>query len=122
MNTILWLLQILAALAFLYSGVCKLLLSEKRLVAKGQTGVEGLRPVFIKFIGISEIAGVIALIAPMCLNISVWLTPLSALCLAFIMPFAAIIHYKRKEAQNVLTNVLLFAICIFIAYGRTYIK
>lgn len=121
MNTTLWILQIIAALGFLYSGIPKSILPEYKLVAMGQTGVEGLHPSFIKFIGISEIAGVIALFVPMWLNTAVWLTPLSALCLALIMPFAAVIHYKRKEPKNVLTNVLLFIICIFIAYGRTFV-
>jgi hypothetical protein len=120
MNTILWILQIAMAIPFLGSGVCKSLISEKKLVAMGQTGVEGLHPAFIKFIGISEIAGAMALIVPMCLNLAVWLTPLSALCLALIMPFAAVIHYKRNEPKNVFTNVLFFVICIFIAYGRTF--
>ncbi len=121
MNTLLWILQVAIAIPFLGSGICKSLLSEKKLVAMGQTGVEGLHPAFIKFIGISEIAGVVALIVPIWLNIAVWLTPLSALCLALIMPFAGVIHYKRNEPKNVLTNVVFFIICIFIAYGRIFV-
>ncbi|ANH82767.1 hypothetical protein A8C56_18870 [Niabella ginsenosidivorans] len=121
-NSILWVLQIIAAGAFLYSGVCKLLLPEQKLVAMGQTGVEGLHPYFIKFIGISEVAGVIGLIVPVYLHIAVWLTPVAAICLAFIMPFAARIHYKRNEPKNVLTNVILFIICILIACGRVFMN
>lgn len=107
------------SLAFLYSGVCKTLLEETKLVTIGQTGVEGLHPGFIKFIGISEIAGSIALIIPMSVNMATWLTPASSICLAFIMPFAAKIHYKRKEPKNVLINIAFFVICVFIAYGRS---
>lgn len=56
MNTTLWILQSLVAFAFLYSGINKSILSEQRLVASGQTGVEGLPLPLIRFIGISEIS------------------------------------------------------------------
>lgn len=121
LNIILWVLQIFAAIVFLYSGVCKAIFPEMKLIALGQTGVEGLHPAFIKFIGISEIAGSVALIIPNYFDIIPWLTPLSALCLALIMPFAAIIHYKRSEPGNVCTNIVLFIICILIAIGRLFI-
>lgn len=117
-NILLWVLQILTAALFLYSGICKASLPEKKLVSMGQTGVDGLHPAFIKFIGFSEIAGSIGLIAPVGFNIAPWLTPLSAFCLAFIMPFAAIIHYRRKEPRNVLTNVITFIVCLLVAVGR----
>lgn len=117
-NTILWVLQIVTAIIFLYSGICKALLPERALVAKGQTGVEGLPALFIKFIGVSEIAGAAGLIAPVYFYIMPWLTPVAAFCLAFIMPFAASIHYKRNEPKNVLTNIILFLFCILIACGR----
>lgn len=120
-NIILWILQIVTAIVFLYSGVCKAIFPEMKLVAMGQTGVEGLHPAFIKFIGVSEIAGSIALIAPTYWDTLSWLTPLSALCLAFIMLFAAIIHDKKNEPGNVRTNVILFIICILIAVGRTFL-
>ncbi|WP_143075766.1 DoxX family protein [Parafilimonas terrae] len=119
-NTILWILQIITAITFLYSGICKSILPERILVAKGQTGVEGLPALFIKFIGVSEIAGAAGLIAPVYFHITPWLTPVAALCLAFIMPFAASIHYKRNEIKNVLTNLILFLFCILIAYGRLF--
>lgn len=118
MNTFIWILQILMALIFLYSGFCKASLPADRLVAKGQTGVEGLPAAFIKFIGFSEMLGVLGLILPAALQIIPVLTPVTSLCFAFIMPFAGVIHYKRREYQNVLTNVVLFIIGILIAWYR----
>lgn len=118
-NTIVWVLQIVSAIIFLYSGICKSIFSEMKLITMGQTGVEGLHPAFIKFIGISEIAGSVALILPTAVNILPWLTPLSALCLALVMPFAAVIHHRKNEPGNVVTNVVLFIVCILIAIART---
>lgn len=121
MNTVLWISQIAMAIAFLWSGICKSLLPKTKLMAMGQTGIEELDPSFIKFIGLSEIVGAAALILPMLLNFLVWLTPLSALCLAFIMPLAAAIHYKKRESRNIIINFLFFIICSFIVYGRALI-
>jgi uncharacterized membrane protein YphA (DoxX/SURF4 family) len=118
MNTTLWVLQCITALAFMYSGINKSILSEQKLVLSGQTGVEGLSLPFIRFIGISEILGSIGVVLPVLLNVLPVLTPLSAIGFAIIMVPAAMIHYKRHENRNVMTNCILFMISLFIAYGR----
>ena len=119
MNTLLWSCQILLALAFGYSGLCKSIYSEATLVAKkGQTGVAGLPHVFIRIIGIAEILGMAGIIVPWWTGIAPVLTPISAVGFALVMVFAAPIHYKRKEPKNVVNNLILLAIAIFTAYGR----
>jgi len=118
MNTTIWVLQGLAAFIFMFSGLNKSYFNEKTLVQKGQTGVEGLPMWFIKFIGLSEVLGAIALILPMLLNKWSILTPISALCLGAIMLPAAYIHNKRNESRNVLINVAILIICLLIAYFR----
>lgn len=121
MNTALWAAQVFVAAAFLYSGICKTVFSEQKLVRMGQTGVEGLPVAFIRFIGLAEILGVAGLLLPCLLNVLPLLTPVAALCLAFIMPFAARIHYRRRESKSVLLNGVLFGLCLFIAYGRIFL-
>lgn len=118
MNTTLWILQSLVAFTFIYSGISKSILSEKKLVANGQTGVEGLPLPLIRFIGISEIFGAIGIILPLLLNILPILTIISAICFAVIMILAARIHYKRHEYKSVFINIIIFLVCIFITYGR----
>lgn len=118
MNTTLWILQALMAITFLYSGVNKSIFSEEKLVARGQTGVEGLAPPLIRFIGIIEILGSVGLILPWLLNTVPLLTPIAALGFAIIMIPAAVIHSRRHEPKNVLTNVVIFTVCIVIAVGR----
>jgi ABC-type uncharacterized transport system permease subunit len=119
MNTTLWILQSIIAFAFMFSGVNKSIFSEQKLVASGQTGVEGLPLRLIRFIGISEIFGAIGIIVPLLVNILPVLTIVSAICFALIMILAARIHYKRHEYKNVFINTIIFFICLFIAYGRT---
>ncbi len=75
-NTMLWVAQSLLAVLFLFSGVMKSTQSEQKLVASGQTGVEGLPRPLIRFIGISEILGAVGLVLPMLSNVMPGLTPL----------------------------------------------
>lgn len=119
MNTLLWCCQVLLAVEFGYSGICKTTLSEAVLVyKKGQTGVEGLPMAFTRGIGIVEILGAIGIILPWALKIAPVLTPVTAVGFAVIMVCAAPIHYRRGEPRNVLVNVVTLVICIFTAYGR----
>ena len=121
MNTLLWILQALAASAFMYSGINKSLYSERKLVDSGQTGVEGLPIPLIRFIGIIEILGSAGLILPGILHILPALTPISATGFCIIMVLAARIHYRRKEPKNVLNNMILLGIGAFIAIGRVLV-
>ncbi len=118
MNTLLWILQGLMAFIFMFSGINKSIFSEKQLVEKGQTGVEGLSLPLIRFIGISEILGALGIVLPYLLNILPILTAISALGFAVIMIPAGYIHYNRKEYKNVLVNIAIFIVCLTIAYCR----
>jgi hypothetical protein len=127
LNIILWISQILLALICLGSGFFKTFYPEKKLVESGQTGVEGLDPRLIKFIGISEILIAAGLILPWLLNVLPWLTPVAAGSFGIIMMLAARIHYKRfrslqvkKERQNVINNFIILTLCIFVWVGRTW--
>jgi len=117
-NTILWVAQSLLAALFLFSGVMKSTQSEQKLVASGQTGVEGLPRYLIRFIGISEILGAAGLVLPGLSNIMPVLIPLAAIGLGLIMVLAAIVHYRRDEKRTALLNLFILLVCLFVAYGR----
>lgn len=118
MNMLLWSCQVILALVFAYSGICKTFYSREKLMAIGQTGVAVLSNGLIRFAGIAEILGVIGIILPWWLGILPILTPLTALCFALIMVLATRIHYQRKEVKNARNNIILLFICLFVVYGR----
>ncbi|MBK7523816.1 MAG: DoxX family protein [Saprospiraceae bacterium] len=60
---------------------------------------EGLSKWLIKFIGDSEVFGVIALVVPLAMEKWTILTPISAICLGLIMIPVAYIHNKRKKLK-----------------------
>lgn len=118
MNSLLWAGQLFLAIVFLYSGVMKSTRQREKLVAIGQTGVEHLTHILIRFIGITEILGSISLILPWYLDILPLLTPLAATGFSIIMVLAGYIHYSRGEYKTILLNTALLCIAIFVAYNR----
>ena len=118
MNSALWIIQGFLSIVFAYSGWMKSTRLAPQLVAMGQTGVEHLSTPLIRFVGISELAGVVGLLVPWYTQIMPVLTPIAAACLGLIMIPAGFIHYQRNEKRTVWLNVSLFLMCAFVAYGR----
>ena len=118
MNTILWICQILLAIIFGYSGITKGTLSQAKLLSMGQTGVQGLSLPLMRFIGISEMLGMIGIIVPWLINVLPALTPFTALCFATINLLAARVHYKLKENKTAFAHILMLLTGCFIAYFR----
>lgn len=117
-NVLLWICQIFLAVVFVYSGAMKSTQSEEKLVAMGQTGVENLPKALIRFIGITEILGVVGIILPWLTGIMPVLTPITAICFGIIMILAAVVHFRRNEKTTVLLNLLILLVCACVAYGR----
>lgn len=73
----------------------------------------------VRFIGVSELLGGLGLVLPSVLRIQPRLTPLAAYGLALVQIMAAIFHISRGETPMIAMNLLLVAIALFIAWGRT---
>ncbi|MGH2520898.1 MAG: DoxX family protein [Anaerolineales bacterium] len=118
MDIVLWIAQILLALAFLAVGYTHGFNSEK---ARSQQGMQWMGAVpkgLLTFIGIAEILGGIGLIAPAATGLLPWLTPLAAAALALVMLLAMGFHAMRREYPNLVFNLVLFGVAAFVAYGR----
>ncbi|MFT3827399.1 MAG: DoxX family protein [Chitinophagaceae bacterium] len=118
MNSIIWICQILLAVMFLYSGICKSFYSEQQLIAKGQTGVVGQPVAVIRLAGISEVLGAVGIVLPWLLKVLPFLTPVSAIGFAVIMLFAAPIHYRLREKRNIAVNLTLMVTSLLVAWWR----
>ena len=117
MNIVLWVVQILLALAFAMAGIMKATqpfekLSERMKWAK-DVGLPGVR-----LIGVLEILGAIGLILPAITGILPWLTPVAAIGLVLTMIGAMITHGRRGEFPNMGFNLVLLLLAVFIVYGR----
>jgi len=118
MNIALWIGQILLAIIFAGSGSFKISQSKERLIELGQTGVVFFPLPAIRLIAALELVGAIGIIVPWATGIAPILTPLAAVGFALLMVGAAISHSLLREPRNVATNAAIFALAVFVAYGR----
>src|SRR4029453_2451750 len=86
LTVVLWIVQALLALVFLFSGGSKLVMSIEEM-----TKEVALPGAFLLFIGCAEVGGALGLILPGLLGIRPGLTPLAAACLVIIMSGATVI-------------------------------
>lgn len=117
MNTALWSVQILLALAFAAAGAMKATQPLDALASK-MKWVPDTPPALVRFIGLSELLGAIGLVAPTALGILPVLTPIAALCLVVVMVLAARTHLRLGELPGVGVNLVLGLLAAFVAWGR----
>ncbi len=113
MTYVLWIVQGLLALLFLFGGILKLTMPLDELEA--QVGLPGL---FIQFISVAEVLGGLGLILPGLLRIRPELTPLAAAGLVVIMVGATVLTLVTMGALPALMPLATGILCAFVAYGR----
>ena len=114
MNILLWIIQALLALLFIFGGSMKFVMPVEEMNRQAPVVLPGL---FLHFIGVCEILGGLGLILPALLRIKPGLTPLAALGLAIITLGATVITMKGTIAMAVVPFVVCL-LSIFVAYGR----
>jgi len=120
MNIALWVVQALAALAFLGAGLLKSVQPIEKL--KASLGwVKFATPVQVRLVGIAEILGGLGLILPAALKILPWLTPTAAAALAVIMIGAVVVHIRLKEGKQAGAPLILLILCLVIVIGRIWL-
>lgn len=117
MNVALWIVQIGLAAAFVLAGAMKSTQPKEKL-QPNLPWVEDFSLGTIRLIGVAELLGGIGLILPAVTGIAPILTPIAAACLAVVMVLAAATHIRRKEPSGVVVNAVLFALAVFVAWGR----
>jgi len=114
MNILLWIVQALLSLFFIFAGVMKFLMP----VAEMQKGAPVVFPGwFFHFIGACEILGAIGLILPALLRIKPGLTPLAAAGLCVITLGATIVTAMGSVPMAAVPFVTCL-LALFVAFGR----
>lgn len=115
MNKILWTIQILLALLFLFAGGSKFFMPVDQMT-KGLPAILA-NGTFVHFIGLCEVLGALGLVLPGLLKIKPGLTVLAACGLTIITMGATVLsvpHGVGMAAFPLVTSLL----SAFIAYGR----
>ena len=113
MNIVLWIIQVLLALLFLFAGVTKLILPIEEMTK--QMAMPGL---FLRFLGVVEVLGALGLILPGLFRIKTWLTPLAAVGLTIIVIGATVITLKIGGGATAMFPLVTALLSAFVAYGR----
>ncbi|HEV3214347.1 MAG TPA: DoxX family protein [Vicinamibacterales bacterium] len=114
MNILLWVLQVLLALAFFAHG--GLLLFPPAAIAEQMNA--SLPRWFQLFLGVAEILAAVGLTLPGVTRIQPWLVSCAAAGIMIVMICATVFHLMRGEVSSALTTIMLLAVATFIAYMR----
>ena len=118
MNIILWILQGLLSLFFMFAGGMKLWMSAADMERQAPPNSLHLPGWFMKFIGVCEILGGLGLLLPGLTKIKRGLTPLAAVCLIIIMIGAIVISVMGPGLSFAAPAVICLVLLAFVAYGR----
>jgi hypothetical protein len=114
MNILLWVLQVVLALAFFAHGYV-LLVPPAAMVEQINASLPRW---FQVFLGVAEMAAAVGLTLPGATRIQPWLVPAAAVGIMIVMISATIFHVARHEMSSAVVTALLLAMAAFVAYMR----
>ena len=112
-NIALWIIQVLLALLFVFSGVMKFVMPIEEMTK--QVALPGS---FLHFIGVAEVLGGLGLILPWLTRIKPVLTPLAAAGLTIIMIGATVITAMYVSIPQAVLPLVVGILTAIVAYGR----
>jgi uncharacterized membrane protein YphA (DoxX/SURF4 family) len=118
MTYVLWIVQVLLALLFLFAGGTKLVIPPDVLAKMGSPNQIPLPGLFVRFIGVCEVLGALGLILPGLLRIKPWLTPLAAAGLFVVMIGATTLTVAADGLAAGVVPLVAGLLAAFVAYGR----
>jgi hypothetical protein len=118
MTYALWIVQVLLALLFLFTGGTKLVIPPDVLAKMGSPNQILLPGWFMHFIGVCEVLGALGLLLPGLLRIKPWLTPLAAAGLFVIMIGATALTVAADGVAAGVVPLVVGLLAAFVAYGR----
>ena len=118
MNIVLWIIQVLLALLFLFAGGTKLVLPIEVLASMGSPNQVHLPGLLIRLIGVFEVLGGLGLILPGLFRIKPSLTTLAAAGLVIIMIGATVLTFAGDGAAAAIVPLVVTLLSAFVAYGR----
>lgn len=113
MNILLWVLQVLLALAFLAHGLLFLFPPAEMVEL-----MKFIPPAFRMFLGVAEVLAAVGLTLPGITRIQPWLIPCAAAGVMIVMISATIFHIARGEISSAITTAVLLIVATFVAYMR----
>ena len=115
MNIVLWILQVLLGVLFVWAGGFKLVVPIATMTSQMQTPMHGW---FLQFIGVAELLGGLGLLVPGLLRMRPGLTPLAAAGLVIIMAGTTTMTRAAGAVGPAMFALVVGLLLVFVAYGR----
>jgi hypothetical protein len=117
-TVILWILQTVLALLFLFAGGIKLIIPPDVLMSMGPPNQVRLPGLFVQFIGVCEVLGALGLVLPGLFRIWTLLTPLAAAGLVIIMAGATAVTLASGDVAGAAIPFVVGIVTSLVAYSR----
>lgn len=114
MNKVLWILQVLLALAFLAHGLM-VLVPPASIVDQMNASMSRE---FQVFLGVAEVLAAIGLTLPGLMGIQPWWTQWAAAGVIIVMISATVYHFTRDEISSAATTLVLLIMAAYVGYMR----
>jgi uncharacterized membrane protein len=115
-NVVLWVAQVVLALAFLGAGYDQALLYDDAKRRMAWVGAMSRTQAVI--LGSLEISGAVGLIVPALTGVQPWLSAATALALAVLMAGAVVFHVGRRELPQIAFSGFFGIVAALVAFGR----
>lgn len=112
-NKLLWIVQAILAILFVFAGITKLVADPVQLAADSH-----IPATFLHVVSICEILGAVGLIIPGVTGIQMSLTPIAAACLVVIMIGAVVSTVMYQSAALAIFPAIVGLLLIVIVVGR----
>jgi uncharacterized membrane protein YphA (DoxX/SURF4 family) len=120
MNTLLWVLQVLAALLYGASGVMKVFMFDE--ISEGVPSFGALPREAWMTLGVLELVCTVGLIVPAAFRWKPALTVVAATILAIESLLFVWVHVQVREIPPIIVSGALGLLMAFIAYGRMVLR
>jgi uncharacterized membrane protein YphA (DoxX/SURF4 family) len=114
MNIVLWILQVLLAIAFFAHGM--LFLTPPAAIVEQMNA--SLPRWFQLFLGVAEVLAAVGLTLPGLTRVLPWLVTWAAAGIMIVMVSATVFHIARAEYSSAAITLLLLVMATFVAYVR----
>ena len=118
-NKVLWTLQILLAVLYLFAGGMKLVAAPEQMRATEADPIPSANMMlFLRLIGGFEVLGAVGLILPGATGIKKHLTSVAAGCLAFLMAGAVVVSILQMGVQAAILPLVAGILDLVVMLGR----
>lgn len=113
----LWIAQAALAAVYIPAGLTKLATPIAKLSTM-MPWAGDVAPLFVRFIGVTDLAAGLGVLLPALTRIAPRLTVWAAIGATVLQAFAMVFHASRGEWMILPMNAVLFALAVFVAFGR----